>query len=81
MTDELPIDTTPIKPIFDIIEEIISPPRETIIEESLNQYTQNNINTNYLSNNIGSNGYNFQFTGLDNFLGINVNSSILNNYR
>ena len=79
--DELPIDTTPIKPIFDIIEEIISPPKETIIEESFNQYTQNNINTNYLSNNIGSNGYNFQFTGLDNFLGINVNSSILNNYR
>ena len=79
--DELPIDTTPIKPIFDIIEEIISPPKETIIEESFNQYTQNNINTNYLSNNIGSNGYNFQFTGLDNFLGIDYNSDFFKTYK
>ena len=77
-----PIREIPIKPIFkDIKEEIIQPTKETTLEESLNQYTQNNINTNYLSNNIGSNGYNFQFTGLSNFLNIDFNSSILNNYR
>ena len=77
-----PIREIPIKPIFkDIKEEIIQPTKETTLEESLNQYTQNNINTNYLSNNIGSNGYNFQFTGLDNFLGIDYNSDFFNTYK
>ena len=77
-----PIREIPIKPIFkDIKEEIIQPTKEIIIKESLNQYIKTNTNTNYLSNNIGSNGYNFQFTGLSNFLNIDFNSSILNNYR
>jgi hypothetical protein len=77
-----PIREIPIKPIFkDIKEEIIQPTKETTLEESLNQYTQNNINTNYLSNNIGSNGYNFQFTGLDNFLGIDYNSDFFKTYK
>ena len=64
----------PVRPQFTVSEEIV--PVKPIVT---NPYI--NTNTNYLSNNIGSNGYNFQFTGLSNFLNIDFNSSILNNYR
>ena len=77
-----PIKETPVKPepepIF-VVEETVKD--ETSIDDALNQYIQTNTNTNYYSNNIGSNGFNFNFTGLDNFLGIDYNSSILNNYK
>jgi hypothetical protein len=76
----------PKAPIFVVDETVKEPVKGTVkddtaIDDAVNQYIQTNTNTNYYSNNIGSNGYNFNFTGLDNFLGIDYNSEFFNNYK
>ena len=76
----------PKAPIFVVDETVKEPVKGTVkddtaIDDAVNQYIQTNTNTNYYSNNIGSNGYNFNFTGLDNFLGIDYNSAFFNNYK
>ena len=73
---QIPVKPKP-KPIFAANESIIIPE----FKIDINPYMNNNGNNNYLSNNISSNGYNFNFSGLNNFIGIGNNSSILNNYK
>ena len=73
---QIPVKPKP-KPIFAANESIIIPE----FKIDINPYMNNNGNNNYLSNSISSNGYNFNFSGLNNFIGIGNNSSILNNYK